>query len=207
MTNVWTGLPGYIDSVYFTNFWTPFPRKLWQEELGYSAADLLEAEESSRMPMGWGAFIITEWVAGDHITAVKNPNYFRADEGMPYVDTVIYRFVADSNAAVAQLISGECDIATQDNSLEDQSELLLKLEQEGVVNPTFITGTVWEHVDFGINPVPDYDRPDFFEDVRTRQAIAHCLDRQSVVDTDYCTAAPSSSTPTSPPSTRCTPMA
>jgi peptide/nickel transport system substrate-binding protein len=180
---VWTGLPGYIDSVYFTNFWQPFPRKVWQDELGYSAADLLEAEESSRTPMGWGAFIITEWVAGDHITAVKNPNYYRADEGLPYLDTVIYRFVADSNAAVAQLISGECDIATQDGSLDDQSELLLKLEQEGILKPIFVTGTVWEHVDFGINPVPDYDRPDFFEDVRVRQAIAMCLDRQSVVDT------------------------
>ena len=182
MTTVWTGLPGYIDSTFFANFWQPMPRKLWQEELGYSAADLLEAEESSRLPMGWGAFVITEWVAGDHITVEKNPLYFRADEGLPYVDTVIYRFVSDANAAVAQLISGECDILTQDNSLEDQSELLLKLEQQGVLNPTFLTGTVWEHVDFGINPIPSYDRPDFFEDLRTRQAIAHCLDRQSVVD-------------------------
>jgi peptide/nickel transport system substrate-binding protein len=180
---VWTGLPGFIDSTYFTNFWHPFPRKVWQDELGYSAADLLEAEESSRMPMGWGAFIITEWVAGDHITVEKNPNYFRTDEGLPYLDTVIYRFVSDSNAAVAQLISGECDIATQDSSLEDQAELLLKLEQEGIVKPVFVTGTVWEHVDFGINPVDDYDRPDFFEDVRVRQAVAMCLDRQSVVDT------------------------
>jgi peptide/nickel transport system substrate-binding protein len=48
--------------------------------------------------------------------------------------------------------------------------------------PTFVTGTVWEHVDFGINPVESYDRPDFFEDVRTRQAIAMCLDTQSVID-------------------------
>lgn len=180
---VWTGLPGYLDATYFVNFWNVFPRKLWQEELGYSAADLLEAEESSRMPMGYGAFIITEWVAGDHITVEKNPNYFRADEGLPYLDTVIFRFVPDSNAAVAQLISGECDIATQDASLDDQAELLLKLEQQGILKPVFVTGTVWEHVDFGINPVDDYDRPDFFEDVRVRQAIAQCLDRQSVVDT------------------------
>lgn len=183
VNTVWTGLPGYIDSVYFANFWHPFPRNLWQDELGLTAADLLEAEESSRMPMGWGAFVITEWVAGDHITVEKNPNYFRADEGLPYLDTVIYRFVSDSNAAVAQLISGECDIATQDASLDDQAELLLKLEQEGIVNPIFVTGTVWEHADFGINSVPEYDRPDFFGDVRTRQAIAMCMDRQSVVDT------------------------
>jgi peptide/nickel transport system substrate-binding protein len=183
MTTVWTGLPGFIDSTFFLNFWHPFPRHLWQEELGYSAADLLEAEESSRMPMGWGAFVMTEWVPGDHITVEKNPAYFRADEGLPYVDTIIFRFVPDSNAAVAQLISGECDIATQDASLDDQAELLLKLEQEGQLTPIFMTGTVWEHVDFGINVVDDYDRPDFFEDVRMRRAVAHCLDRQSVVDT------------------------
>jgi peptide/nickel transport system substrate-binding protein len=181
-TAVWTGLPGYIDSVYFTNFWIPMPRALWQEELGYQAADLLQAEESSRLPMGWGPFVITEWVSGDHITAERNPNYFRANEGLPYVDTVIFRFVADSNSAVAQLISGECDIVTQDASLEDQAELLLRLEQEGVIDPVFVTGTVWEHVDFGITPVPEYVRPDFFGDVRVRQAIAYCLDRETVID-------------------------
>jgi peptide/nickel transport system substrate-binding protein len=182
VTTVWTGLPGYMDSTYFLNFSSPYPRHLWQDELGYTAADLVEAEESSRLPMGWGAFILTEWVAGDHITAVKNPNYFRASEGLPYVDTVIWRFISDDNAAVAQLISGECDIVTQDVALEPQTQLLLKLEQQGVVKPVIVTGTVWEHVDFSINPIEDYDRPDFFEDVRVRQAIAYCLDRQSVVD-------------------------
>jgi len=182
VTAVWTGLPGNIDSLYFTNFWAPKPRHIWQDELGYTAKDLLEAEESSRTPLGWGAFVVKEWVAGDHITVEKNPNYFRAAEGLPYVDTIIFRFVADSNAAVAQLISGECDIATQDTALEDQTELLLKLEQEGVLNPLFVTGTQWEHVDFGIEPIAEYDRPDFFGDVRMRQAFAYCLNRQTVVD-------------------------
>ncbi len=183
LTAVWTGLPGFIDSTFYVNFWEPKPRHLWQEELGYAPVDLLQAEESSRLPMGWGAFVIKEWVPGDHITVEKNPYYYRADEGLPYLDTVIYRFVTDSNAAVAQLIAGECDIIDQTTALEDQSELLLKLEEQGVVKPTFVTGTTWEHVDFCINPIESYDRPDFFEDVRMRQAFAMCLDRQSVVDT------------------------
>jgi len=182
-TAVWIGLPGYIDKTYFTNFWIPMPRHLWQGQLGYSAADLLEAEESSRTPIGWGAFVIKEWVPGDHITVEKNPLYYRAAEGLPYVDTVIFRFVSDPNAALAQLISGECDIVTQDALPADLTALLLKLEQEGVVKLASVASPMWEHVDFGIIPAPEYDRPDFFSDARMRQAFAHCLDRQTVVDT------------------------
>lgn len=181
-TVVWTGLPGYRDSTYFLNFWSPQPEHLWG---GMSAADLVSAEESSRLPMGWGAFNIKEWVAGDHVTVVKNPYYFRADEGLPYVDEIVYRFVGeDANAAIAALLAGECDILTQDLTLDSQSELLIELEAAGQLVPTFVTGTVWEHVDFGVNPEPGYaaTRPDFFEDVNMRQAIAMCLDRQAIVD-------------------------
>ncbi|MFQ5858697.1 MAG: peptide ABC transporter substrate-binding protein [Anaerolineae bacterium] len=179
-TAVWTGLPGYLDSTYFTNFWSPLP----EHQLGsMSAADIVESEEASRTPLGWGPFIIEEWVAGSHVTAVKNPNYFRAKEGLPKVDKVVFRFVGEEpNPAIAQVVAGDCDILTQDTHLDDQSELLIELEKQGQLIPTFITGTVWEHVDFGVNPVETYDRPDFFEDVRVRQAIAMCLDRQAVVD-------------------------
>ncbi|MGC9393522.1 MAG: peptide ABC transporter substrate-binding protein [Anaerolineae bacterium] len=182
-TAMWIGLPGYVDKTYFTNFWIPMPRHLWQEELGYGPADLLEAEESTRMPMGWGAFVIKEWVPGDHITVEKNPLYHRASEGLPYVDTIIFRFVSDPNSAVAQLISGECDIVTQDAMSADLTPLLLKLEQESVVELASVASTTWEHVDFGISPAPEYERPDFFGDVRMRQAFAYCLDRQIVADT------------------------
>ena len=40
----------------------------------------------------------------------------------------------------------------------------------------------WELVGFGISPNANYGRPDFFEDVRVRQAVALCIDRQAVVD-------------------------
>ncbi len=182
-TAIWIGLPGYIDKTYFTNFWPPLPRHLWQEQLGYGAADLLEAEEASRIPMGWGPFVIKEWVPGDHITVEKNPLYHRAAEGLPYVDNVIFRFVSDPNSALAQLISGECDVVTPDALSADLTPLLLKLEQESVIKLASTPSTMWEHVNFGISSAPGYTRPDFFGDVRMRQAFAYCLDRQMVVDT------------------------
>jgi peptide/nickel transport system substrate-binding protein len=188
VTTVWTGLPGFKDATYFLNFWGPAPEHIWGQ---YTAAELIEAEESARTPLGWGPYVIDEWVAGDSVTLHKNTNYYRADEGLPKFETVVYRFAGEnSNANIASLLAGECDIVDQTSGLDDQSELLLSLQASGQLNATFVTGTVWEHVDFGIQPVSyddgynqGVDRPDFFSDVRTRQAFLNCMDRQALVDT------------------------
>jgi len=183
VTAVWTGIPGYIDATYFVNFSTPLPRHQLQEELGYSAADLITAEESSRTPLGWGPFVIQEWIAGDRIILNKSANYFRASEGLPKVDQVIFRFTGeDPNPVIAAALAGECDIIDQSSGLDSQAQLLIELEASNQLIPTFVTGTAWEHVDFSIQAVPSYERPDFFSDVRFRQAFAQCLGRQEVVD-------------------------
>lgn len=187
VTTQWTGLPGYMDSTYFLNFWTPYPEHIWGQ---YTAAELLEADEARNRPIGWGAYVIDEWTVGDNIRMHKNELYHRADEGLPKFDNVVYRMVGEnSNANLAKILSGECDIVDQTSHLDDQSELLLELQAAGQVNATFVVGTVFEHADFGINPVTyddgwdPGDRPNYFGDVRTRRAIAHCMDRQAVVDT------------------------
>jgi peptide/nickel transport system substrate-binding protein len=190
LTTVWTGLPGFLDFEYFSNFFGPAPEHLWGK---YSIDELLESEEYRRSPVGWGPYVIDEWVQGDHITLHKNPNYYRADEGLPKFDTLIYRFVGqNANANIAALLAGECDIVDQSAGLNDQSELLIDLQAAGQIKATFTTGVVWEHIDFGIQP-REYDdgyqlgvdRPDFFSDVRTRQAFAYCMDRQILVDTIF----------------------
>jgi peptide/nickel transport system substrate-binding protein len=179
VTNVWTSAPGFMDSTYFINFWAPRPEHIWGQ---FTAAELLEAEESARKPLGWGPYVIGEWTVGDNVSLTKNENYFRASEGLPKFDTLIYRFAGEnSNANIAKILSGECDIVDQTSHLDDQSELLLELQSAGQLNATFVTGTTWEHADFGIQTV--LDRPDFFSDVRTRRGILMCMDRQAVVDT------------------------
>jgi peptide/nickel transport system substrate-binding protein len=185
---LWTGLPGYKDGQYQEVGWEPSPEHAWGQ---FTAAELLEAEESARLPIGYGPYVIDEWVQGDNIRLHANPNYFRAAEGLPRFENLVYRIIGEnSNAAIAAVLAGECDIIDQTVGLDDQSELLLELQGAGQINPTFVTGTVWEHVDFGIQHI-DYDdgyqqgsdRPDFFSDVRTRRAFIMCMDRQAVVDT------------------------
>jgi peptide/nickel transport system substrate-binding protein len=177
----YTGVPGYMNSQYFLQFRDPMPRHAWGD---FTAAELVEAEESNRFPLGYGAYRISEWVAGDSITMVANENYFRADEGLPRIETVVFKFIPDTNQLIAQLLAGQCDIGTQDGMDVGQSPFLIEAESNGLLVPYFQTGTVFEHIDFGIDPYGDYadSRPDWFEDVRVRQAMTMCTDRQSMVD-------------------------
>ncbi len=179
-TIIWTGLPGYRDSAYMTNIVSPLP----EHQLGkYTALELVTAEESARLPMGYGPFTTAEWVAGDHITLVENPHYFRSSESLPHIDKIIFRFIGeDANAGIAAALAGECDILTQDTGLESQAALLLDLAEKGVLFPVFAPTTLYEHLDWCIEPAESYNRPDFFSDPRMREAVARCINRQQVVD-------------------------
>ena len=129
-------------------FFGPAPEHIWGR---YTPAELIETEVSHLKPVGWGPYMIDEWVQGESIILHKNPNYFRAVEGLPKFDMLIIRFVGqNSNANIASLLSGECDILDQSTSLDDQSQLLLDLQISGEVKASFTTGTFWEHLDFGI---------------------------------------------------------
>jgi peptide/nickel transport system substrate-binding protein len=184
----WTGMPGLQESYYATRIYRPRPQHIWSQ---YSADELPGAEDLSRVLVGWGPYIIAERIPGESITLHKNPNYFRAGEGLPKFDRLILRFTGDTtNGYIAALLAGECDLIF--GALDDQVELLLELHEAGKLKTSFTTGTIWEHIGFGIQHV-DYDdgyhlgedRPDFFSDVRTRQAFAMCMDRQALVDTIF----------------------
>ena len=175
----WVGVPGFIDPTYSLSFFAPLPRHQLE---GRAPGELFQADEIRRYPLGWGPFIVEEWVPGDHMTLSRNPHYFRAAEGLPYLDQVGFRFTAGAPEVIARLLAGECDIGIHDADFEPFMPLLVQAEQRGLLKVTSATGNGWEHIDFGIVPVPDYRRADFFGDVRVRQAIVQCIDRQAIVD-------------------------
>ena len=179
-TLLWTGVPGLLDPLYFTNVWTPLPRHQLGD-LGPQA--LLDAEAANRLPLSSGPFVIEEWVEGSMMTLVPNPYYYRRAEGYPLLDELIFLFVENSDQLLARLLSQQCDVATQDGLDVNRAALLLEAEASGILVPYLQIGNVFEHIDFGINPaVSDEERPDWFEDVRVRQAMVMCTDRQRMVD-------------------------
>jgi peptide/nickel transport system substrate-binding protein len=187
-TIVWQGVPGYLPVRFDSLFWLPLPRHILNS---IPPAQLLTADESTRRPLGWGPYVIQEWVEGDHITLVKNERYFRANEGLPVFHTLVYRFLgrpADNN--LAALLVNECDIVDQTSLLDEQLETVLDLASTNKLKAYIGQGPEWEHLDFGIRP-SSYDdgynpvlgdRPDLFFDARVRQAFALCADRQGIAD-------------------------
>jgi peptide/nickel transport system substrate-binding protein len=187
VTVQWWGKPGFIDPTYFTNFWMPLPKAQWSL---LSTDNLNVAPESSRTPLGWGPYIIQDWVENDHILLTKNPHYFRAAEGLPKFDTLTFRFIPDPETAVSDLVSGKCDILDPTTNLDGQVSLLQSMTANHQLQALFATAPVMEQLAFGVRPAaydngynPGYDRPNFFGDVRVRQAVAQCIDRQQVIDT------------------------
>jgi peptide/nickel transport system substrate-binding protein len=53
-----------------------------------------------------GPFKMSESVHGDHYTVVRNDNYYRASEGLPYLDKIIYRPIASEDTILKDLQAG-----------------------------------------------------------------------------------------------------
>jgi peptide/nickel transport system substrate-binding protein len=185
----WWGLPGFIDPQYYTNFWMPLPQHAWSE---FPAADLLQLEASSRLPVGWGPYIIDKWEAGGPIHLVKNLNYLLASSGLPKFDELTFLIMPDANAAMTALVDGTCDVLDPSVRLDGQVGLLLQMQRDGQAQLLTAQTLTMEWLGIGIVPASydngyvltnNQDRPDFFGDKRMRQALALCLDRQKVVDT------------------------
>jgi peptide/nickel transport system substrate-binding protein len=186
VTIQWWGKPGYIDTTYLTNFWTPLPKHLWDQ---IPVNKLPDSAEASRSPVGWGPYVIQEWVNGDHITLTRNANYFRAGEGLPKFTTLTFRFVTDPATAVSDLISQTCDMLDPSINLDGQLDLLQSMAGQKKAQVLFAKSPVMEQLAFGIRPAAydngynaGYDRPDYLGNASVRQAVAMCINRQEVVD-------------------------
>jgi len=185
VTVQWWGKPGFIDPTYLTNFWMPLPKHLWEN---IPVGQLANSAGSSRSPVGWGPYVIKEWLAGDHITLTKNPHYFRLGEGLPKFSSLTFRFVPDPATAVSDLIAGSCDILDPSINLGGQVDLLRSMADKKQLQLSVATPPVMEQLAFGIRPAAydngfnAGDRPDYLGDARVRRAVAMCIDRQKVVD-------------------------
>jgi peptide/nickel transport system substrate-binding protein len=118
-----------------------------------------------------GPFMMAESVPGDHYTLVRNPKYYRAGEGLPYLDKVVFRVVTDSDADLKDVQTGTIDSSSF-------SSYLVQGYQH-FTNYTFTTSPTsadFEAMYFNFHNVV------LANHLEVRQAMAMAIDHQAVIE-------------------------
>jgi len=93
-------------SYWVDGFQAPLPAHRFSR---MSPEQILQSPENLNPTVTSGPFLMSESVPGDHYTVVRNPRYYRAREGLPYLDKVVFRIVADADAVLKDLQAGSID--------------------------------------------------------------------------------------------------
>lgn len=126
------------------------------------------AADNATQPVGTGPFEFVEWVQGDHVELARNPDYW----GDPVaLEKATFKFIGDPTAAFAAMMAGDLDAFPNFPSPET-------LPQLGA-DPRFkvIVGSTEGETVMAMN----YNSPPL-DDIRVREAIAHAINRQEIVD-------------------------
>ncbi|MFO7264706.1 MAG: glutathione ABC transporter substrate-binding protein [Bacillota bacterium] len=128
-------------------------------------------EDYSRNPVGTGPFMFKEWIPGERITLVRNPNYW----GEPaQVDEVVFRVVPEDSARMLMVQTGEAHVAVR-----VPPEMVSVLERDP--NITVVRTPSVRVIYVALN---NYQRPDGppnpFADVRVRQAVNYAVDNKAI---------------------------
>jgi len=143
----------------------------------------LEKDPYVRWPtVASGPWLITDWVAGDHMTMLPNPNWF---QGHPKLDQIQIKFVPDPETALAALKTGDVDFVPDfaESDIATLQGLAPAIQMR--VDP----GPEFEHYLFNLGTQgtgvgqSDVAGPCPLQDVNVRKAIIMGIDRQTLVTT------------------------
>ncbi len=136
-------------------------------------------EDFSRHPVGTGPYRFVEWVANDHVTLEKNPDYNWAPEtmqhqGAGYLDQIIFRQIPEAGTRVVALENGEVHVAVTIPAVEaarlaENPDFKMLVGQSPGVPFVFALNTT--------KPPTD--------ELAVRQALNYGLDREAMVNIVY----------------------
>jgi peptide/nickel transport system substrate-binding protein len=126
------------------------------------------AEENATNPVGTGPFRFVEWTQGASVELARYEDYWGE---APALQTVTFRFISDPTAAFAAMMAGDVDAFPNFPAPENLAQF--------EADPRFsvIVGSTEGETILGIN---NAKAP--LDNVKVREAIAHAIDRQAIID-------------------------
>lgn len=125
-------------------------------------------EGIKQTPIGTGAFKFDSWTQGDKVELSRNENYW----GTPAILTsATFKFISDPTAAFSAMMAEDIDVFSGFPAPENLPQF--------EADPRFqvLTGsTEGETILSTNNKMPPFDN------VKVREAVAHAIDRQAIID-------------------------
>jgi peptide/nickel transport system substrate-binding protein len=152
--------------------WAPFPYHLAGQVGVVVEPRSLLAGDVDHQPVGTGPFVFERWVPGGTFTATRNARYWR--RGLPYLDTIQYEPIVDQRSREDRFTTGMVDMM---HSSDTQNVANLRGD------PSWVTID-----DNHAKTEPDMDfvmlntAASPTDDIRVRQALAHAIDKQRIID-------------------------
>ncbi|WP_370313037.1 ABC transporter substrate-binding protein [Sagittula sp.] len=119
-------------------------------------------------PVGTGPFRFQDWRQGDSITLVRNDDYWG---DAPALTQATFKFISDPTAAFAAMMAQDIDafagFPAPENLPQFEADPRFKVLRGSTEGETILA------MNNAVAP---------FDDVRVREAVAHAIDRQAVID-------------------------
>jgi peptide/nickel transport system substrate-binding protein len=146
------------------------PRTDLLAQLGESTAVIVDPDSdggNATSPVGTGPYKFSRWIKGDSVRLVANDAH--RDAKKISIKKVTFRFINDAAARMATLLTGDLDFVSVPNETLDQYKVSSQFKIiEGTTNGETILST--------------NNAKKALSDIRVRQAIAHAINRQEIID-------------------------
>lgn len=134
--------------------------------------------------VGTGPFTIASYEPGERVVFRRNPDYWISDgagNALPYLDEIVRLIVPDLETELAKFRSGEADVHGVLG--EEFAELEPLQAQENFTILRRGPGFGSEFLTFNVNPeAVSPTRLAWFQNIQFRQAVAHVVDKDRIID-------------------------
>ncbi|MEM6888420.1 MAG: ABC transporter substrate-binding protein [Pseudomonadota bacterium] len=121
-----------------------------------------------QQPVGTGAFTFSEWVQSDRIELVRNEAYWGTPAAL---ESATFKFISDPTAAFAAVMAEDVDyfhgFPAPENLVQFDADPRFQVLVGSTEGETILSTN---------NKMPPFD------DVRVREAVAHAIDRNAIID-------------------------
>jgi peptide/nickel transport system substrate-binding protein len=139
-------------------------------EPAWKAGVDLRTTRQNRFPVGSGPYRFGEWKTGEKVVLEANSEYF---EGRPYLKRVVYRIIPDQSTIFLELKARNIDLASltpiQYRRQTEYPAFLKSFHRYRYLSNSYA------YLGFNL-------RDARFQDRRVRQAIAHAINKQEIIE-------------------------